>query len=122
MMNSGCSASNATGSCVSGAVSTTSCHHTSRPSVHGTSWPVRRTTSTCSRCGTSAAALSAADLTSTALPRRHCPSLVTSSFAPVSSIRNRTASAEKPPNTRECTAPIRAHASAVTTVSIRTGR
>ena len=36
-MNSGCSESNGCASCSSDCVSTTSCHHTSRPSVQGTS-------------------------------------------------------------------------------------
>ena len=86
------------------------------------SWPVRRTTSTCSRCGRSRAASSAADFTSTAVPRRNWPSEVTSSFARVSSSRKRTASALNPPNTSECTAPIRAQASTITIVSTSTGR
>ena len=67
-------------------------------------------------------ASSAASLTGTAFPRRNWPSEVTSTFAPVSSTRNCSASALKPPNTRECTAPIRAHARVMTTVSGMTGR
>jgi hypothetical protein len=122
MTNSGCSASKGWAVCSGLAASTLSCHHTSRPGVQATSWPVRRTTSTCSRSGRSRAASSAADFTSTAFPRRNWPSLVTSSFARVSWRRKRTASALKPPKTRECTAPMRAQASAMTTVSTSTGR
>ncbi len=45
-MKSGCSAPTLTGSCVASAASSASCHQTSRPSVHGVSWPVRRMTRT----------------------------------------------------------------------------
>ena len=41
MTKSGCSASKASGVCSVDCRSTTSCHHTSRPSVHSTSCPVR---------------------------------------------------------------------------------
>jgi hypothetical protein len=122
MMNSGVSASKNSGSCTSGAVSTTSCHHTSLPGVHGTSPPVRRTTSTCSTDSTPSTATSTAAFTGTAAPRRYCPSVVTTSFAPVSSIRKRSASAEKPPKTREWMAPILAIARVMITVSGITGR
>lgn len=67
-------------------------------------------------------AVSALALTGTAVPRRYWPSVVTSSLAPVSSTRNFRASAEKPPNTSECTAPILAQASVMTIVSTSTGR
>ena len=47
-MNSGCSASKRLGRRARRSPSsTTSCHQTSRPSFQATSWPVRRTTSTC---------------------------------------------------------------------------
>lgn len=123
MMNSGCSASKARGVWVPGWRSTTSCHHRSRPSVHGMSrWPVRSRTRTCSIALSPDTASSALAFTGTAVPRRNWPSVVTSSLAPVSSTRNRSASAENPPNTSECTAPIRAHASVMTIVSTSTGR
>ena len=47
-------------------------------------------------------------------PRRYPPSAVISTFASASLIRSRSASAENPPNTTECGAPIRAHASMAT--------
>ncbi|OUD85317.1 hypothetical protein BC477_12970 [Clavibacter michiganensis subsp. michiganensis] len=83
---------------------------------------MRRTTSTCSIDATPATASSACGLVATAVPRRFCPSLVMRSFAPVSSTRNRRASAEKPPKTSECTAPMRATARVATIVSTSTGR
>ena len=123
MMNSGVSASKYSGTWVDAAVSTLSCHQMSRPGVHGMSGlPVRRTTSTCSIESTPETASSAAAFTGTATPRRNCPSVVTSSFAPVSSTRNRRASAEKPPKTREWMAPIRAIARVMMIVSGMTGR
>ena len=50
-------------------------------------------------------------------PRRYRPSAVITSLASASSIRERSASAANPPNTTECTAPIRAQASIATTAS-----
>ena len=88
----------------------------------GVSSPVRRTTSTCSTWSSPATASSAAAFTATAVPRRNCPSLVMSSFAPVSATRKRSASAENPPNTSEWIAPSRAIASVAMTVSSSTGR
>ena len=83
MMNSGVSASNASASWVRGWVSTTSCHHTSRPSTQLMSvCPVRLRTSTCSIALSPETAWSACSLTGTALPRRNWPSVVTSSLAP----------------------------------------
>ncbi len=122
MMKSGVSAGNACASCVSGCRSSSSCHHTSRPGAQGMSSPVRRTTSTCCTWSSPATAASAFSFTGTAPPRRNCPSLVTSSFAPVSSTRKRSASAENPPNTSEWMAPSRATASVTITVSSSTGR
>ena len=87
MMNRGVSASNASASCTSEACPTASCHHTSRPSVMGTSasWSagvVRLTTRTCSMALSPATAASALSLTGTATPRRNWPSVVTRSLAP----------------------------------------
>ena len=48
------------------------------------------------------------------LPLRRAPSTVISAFASENSIRSRTDSAEKPPNTTLWTAPMRAHASIAT--------
>ena len=141
MMNSGVSASNASGTCTSDCSATSSCHHTSRPRVHGTASSslecvprvprgrsvrpgreVRRTTTTCSTALSPLQASSATAFTGTTAPRRCCPSVVTRTLAPVSSTRKRSASAENPPKTRECTAPMRAQASVMMTVSGMTGR
>ena len=94
-----------------------SCHQTSRPSCQSTSWPVCCTTSTCSTLGQCSTASSTAGLSAIAEPRRYWPSAVMTSLACASSIRERSASAANPPNTTECTAPMRAHASIATTAS-----
>ena len=60
--------------------------------------------------------------TGAALPLRRAPSAVTSSFASENSMRSRTEPAEKPPKTRLCGAPMRAHASIATTTSGIMGR
>jgi hypothetical protein len=52
------------------------------------------------------------------LARRRRPTLaVTTTLQPASMMRSRSDSAEKPPKTTECTAPMRAQASMVATVS-----
>ena len=61
--------------------------------------------------GHSASASSTVSFSGTTVPRRHAPSPVTSTLASASLMRSRSESAEKPPNTTECTAPIRAQAS-----------
>ena len=94
-----------------------SCHHTSRPSVHGTSVSVRRTTSTCSIVEVSATAWSVFSFIGAGLPRRNCPSEVISNFACASSMRALSALGENPPNTTLCIAPSRAHASIATAAS-----
>ena len=53
----------------------------------------------------------------TTAPRRHAPSAVTSTLASASLMRSFSDCALKPPNTTECGAPIRAHASIAATVS-----
>ena len=73
--------------------------------------PVRRTTSTVSTVGQCSTAASTLALSGTIAPRRQPPSAVTMSFACASFMRSRTASAENPPKTIECVAPIRAQAS-----------
>ena len=45
------------------------------------------------------------------LPPRSPSLAVTTILQPASTMRSRSDSAEKPPNTTECTAPMRAHAS-----------
>jgi hypothetical protein len=50
-------------------------------------------------------------------PRRNCPSEVIRSFASASSMRDRSAPGEKPPNTTLCAAPNRAQANIATTAS-----
>src|SRR5664280_3415223 len=67
-MSSGCSLSKASGSCVSGCRSTTSCHQTSRPGCQATSWPVRRTTSTVPTSGHSFTASSTIGLSALGAP------------------------------------------------------
>ena len=56
-----------------------------------------------------------------AFPPRNWPSVVTSTLAPASSIRSRSDWAEKPPNTTEWVAPIRAQACMVAIPSMVIG-
>jgi hypothetical protein len=65
----------------------------------------------------SARAVSTADLSSTLLPPRQPPSAVITIFALASLIRSRSEFAEKPPNTTECVAPMRAQACMAMTAS-----
>ena len=122
MTYSGCSESCGSAVCWSDCRSTRSCHQWSRPSVHGVSCPVRRTTSTLFTSGVSVSASSTAGLSALAAPRRYPPSAVITSVAAQSMIRLRSASAEKPPKTTVCGAPSRAQASIATTVSGIIGR
>ncbi len=73
--------------------------------------PVRFSTTMRWSDGTWGAASSTFFFRGTFAPLRQPASAVSSTFAPASFIRSRSASAEKPPNTTECTAPMRAHAS-----------
>ena len=66
---------------------------------------------TCSIEGHCRTASSALSLSGTTEPRRQAPSAVMSTFASASMIRSRSDSALNPPNTTECAAPMRAHAS-----------
>ena len=68
-----------------------------------------------------ASASSTMALSGSALPPRICSSAVMTSTAPVSDTRSRSACAEKPPNTTECVAPMRAQASIATTPSTDIG-
>ena len=61
--------------------------------------------------GVSLSASSTAGLSGVGLPRRQPPSAVMTSFASASLIRPASASAENPPKTTVCGAPIRAQAS-----------
>ena len=72
---------------------------------------MRRTTTTCSIDGHSPSTASTASFIGFGLPRRSEKSAVTSTFASQSMMRSLTASGEKPPNTTECGAPMRAQAS-----------
>ena len=56
-----------------------------------------------------------------ALPPRICSSAVITITAPASAMRSRRLCAEKPPNTTECVAPMRAQACIATTPSIDIG-
>ncbi|CAM5666133.1 hypothetical protein SCALM49S_10098 [Streptomyces californicus] len=69
-MNSGCSASNASGVCSADWRPVISCHQMSRPSVQAVSCPVRRTTITCSTVSNRETASSTAGLSADGLPRR----------------------------------------------------
>ena len=89
----------------------------SRPSVIGTGFPVRRTTSEARTPGAAAIASSATRFSGTGLPRRHASSCVTSTSQPMSFIRSESESAEKPPNTTVCGAPRRVQASIATASS-----
>ena len=97
--------------------SATSWYQWSRPSVIGTSLPVRRTTSEARTPGLSAMASSATRFRGTVPPRRHASSCVTSTSQPMSFMRSESESAEKPPNTTVCGAPRRVQASIVTASS-----
>jgi hypothetical protein len=71
---------------------------------------VRFTTSTLVMLGVCATASSTAALSDTGLPRRYWPSVVITILAWASSMRVRSASAEKPAKTTLCVAPSRATA------------
>ena len=71
---------------------------------------MRLTTTTFSTSQPSRAS-STAGLSALGSPRRKPPSAVTTSFAPASMMRSRSASAEKPPKTMLWGAPIRVQAS-----------
>jgi hypothetical protein len=90
-------------------------YHTSRASFQPTLPPVRRTTRTVSTCvpdlPASSTALSELLLSGIVRPPRTPSSAVTRTRESQSTMRPASASGEKPPNTTECTAPSRAHAS-----------
>jgi len=85
--------------------------------------PLRLTTTTfCTVWPGADSASSTAGFSGLGLPRRQVPSAVTTSLASASSMRLRSASAEKPPKTTEWMAPMRAQASMVMTASGIIGR
>ena len=88
---------------------------------HATSWPVRRTTTMCSM-SRSPITSSTCCLIAAVLPLRRAPSTVISALASENSMRSLTESAEKPPKTTLCGAPMRAQASMATATSGIIGR
>ncbi|CAM3509284.1 hypothetical protein BUUB107078_34300 [Burkholderia ubonensis] len=60
-------------------------------------------------------------LSGSVLPPRSCSSAVTSALAPTSTSRSLSDFAEKPPNTTECVAPMRAQACIATIASTDIG-
>lgn len=78
---------------------------------------VRLTTRTCSIDAAPSTASSTESLSGAALPRRHWPSVVTTSLASASSMRERSAEDEKPAKTTLWVSPRRAHASIETMAS-----
>ena len=110
-MNKGSSAPIGSGGQCASTSASASCSQRSRPSTHATSWPVRRTTRTRGSSAVCRSAWSTLSLRGVTRPPRGAPSAVTTTLAPQSSIRLASASGEKPANTTEWTAPIRAQAS-----------
>ncbi|MNQ53377.1 hypothetical protein D3C85_674150 [compost metagenome] len=110
-MNSGSSASTHSGGQSSLAPCRASWYQMSRPSTQAISPWVRSTTTTEETLGQSFSALSTFCFSGTYLPPRTPSSAVITVRQSASSMRSRRASGEKPPNTTECTAPMRAQAS-----------
>ncbi len=80
----------------------------------GTSLPVLRNTTTLRMVSVLPSASSTLRFSGTVEPRRQASSWVMSRTEPESFMRSATASAEKPPNTTEWAAPMRAQASIAT--------
>ena len=97
-------------------------YQTSRPPVIGASSSVLRTTSTVSSADRLPSSGSSAVFIGADRPLRRDAFAVISAFASENSMRSRTDSGEKPPNTTLCGAPMRAHASIATTSSGIIGR
>ena len=116
-MNSGSSASSSSAGQSAEASAISSWYQTSRPSRHGTSLPVRRTTMQVWVFGHPSRASWVFLFSGTLRPPRGPSSAVITTRQSESRMRSRSASGEKPPNTTECTAPIRAHASIATIAS-----
>jgi hypothetical protein len=100
--------------------SANSANQWSRPAVMAMSAPVRLTTSTffTELQPPKAMASSTMAFKGRCLPPRTCWSAVITATAPVSSMRSRSDWAEKPPNTTEWVAPMRAQACMAATPSI----
>ena len=122
-MNSGSSASIGSQEHSSGCASTSSEYQRSRWYI-GTGAPVRLTTSTCWTVSVPAAesAWSTLALSGTFLPPRVPSSAVMTTVEAQSAMRPASESGEKPPNTTEWIAPMRAHASIATAASGIIGR
>src|ERR1019366_6476966 len=86
----------------------------SRPSFISHGVPLLLTTTIFSSVSRSPITSSTRSLTAAVLPLRAAPSTVISTLASENSMRSRTASAEKPPKTTLCGAPMRAQASIAT--------
>ena len=116
-MNNGSSASSASAGQSGEASAIASWYQRSRPSRHGTSLPVRRTTMQVWVSGQDSRAWWVLPLSGTLRPPRGPSSAVTTTRQSESRMRSRNASGENPPNTTECTAPIRVQASIATAAS-----
>ena len=116
-MNSGSSAPISSGGQSGEAASTISSYQWSRPATQPMSAPVRRATTTVRQFGQLSSALSVLALSGIARPPRTPSSAVTTSVLSQSWIRPASASGEKPPNTTEWMAPMRAQASIATAAS-----
>jgi len=110
-MNSGSSAPMGCGSQLSAAAARSSSYQASRPACMATLPPVRRTTITSVTSGQCLRASSTLAFRGTALPARMPSSAVTTILESQSWMRLARLSGEKPPNTTEWTAPMRAQAS-----------
>ena len=123
-MNSGSSACMRSAGASSGWPSTTASIQRSRGICIGTAAPTWRTTSTVSTQVVPGLrkASSTFAFKGTGLPPRRPSSAVMTSLLPQSAIRPASDSGEKPPNTTECTAPMRAQASIATAASGIIGR
>ena len=110
-MNSGSSAPIGSGAQSAGTLAAISCHQTSRPSFQPTLPPVCLTTSTFLTPGAFSSASSALALSGTGLPPRRPSSAVIRTWLSQSTMRLSRLSGEKPPNTTEWMAPMRAQAS-----------
>ena len=121
-MKSGSSAPISAGGQSGEAASTRSWYQTSRPSAQAISPPVRFTTTHVRMLGQCASAASVLALSGTVRPPRRPSSAVMMSDESQSWIRPASESGEKPPNTTEWTAPIRAHASMAIAASGIIGR
>ncbi len=123
-MNSGSSAFMRSGSQVSGWPSTTASNQRSRGICMATAPPVWRTTRTVSTIAVPVrlSASSTLALSGMCLPARRPSSAVITSFESQSAMRPARESGENPPNTTECTAPIRAQASIAMAASGIIGR